>query len=105
MLGGRKRAGREVRQRARNEKRGENDKETRMEDATMECGKCNTAMEQGFVVDYTADKRRRVAEWVEGEPKPSFWQGLDVSRAGQIPIVAYRCQVCGHLEFFARTNE
>jgi|GEM_PF-2492228 len=53
----------------------------------MQCGKCNAAMEEGFVVDYAAGGNRKVAEWVQGEPKGSFWHGVDLSSASQIPIV------------------
>ena len=71
----------------------------------MQCGKCNSAMEQGFVVDYAAGGNRKVAEWVQGEPKGSFWHGVDLSSASQIPIVTYRCAACGYLEFYARGKE
>jgi len=59
-------------------------------------------MEQGFVVDYAAGGNRKVAEWVKVEPKRSFWHGVDLSTASQIPIVTYRCEACGYLEFYAR---
>ena len=71
----------------------------------MQCGKCNAAMEEGFVVDYAAGGNRKVAEWVQGEPKGSFWHGVDLSSASQIPIVTYRCAACGYLEFYARGKE
>ena len=45
---------------------------------------------------------RKVAEWVQGEPKGSFWHGVDLSSASQIPIITYRCSACGYLEFYAR---
>ena len=68
----------------------------------MQCGKCNAAMDEGFVVDYAAGGNRKVAEWVQGEPKGSFWHGVDLSSARQMPIVTYRCAACGYLEFYAR---
>jgi len=48
-------------------------------------------LEEGFVVDYAAGGNRKVAEWAQGEPKGSFWHGVDLSSASQIPIVTYRC--------------
>ena len=54
---------------------------------------------------YAAGGNRKVAEWVQGEPKGSFWHGVDLSSASQIPIVTYRCAACGYLEFYARGKE
>ena len=60
---------------------------------------------KGSVVDYAAGGNRKVAEWVQGEPKGSFWHGVDLSSASQIPIVTYRCAAYGYLEFYARGKE
>ena len=67
--------------------------------------KSTPSLEEGFVVDYAAGGNRKVAEWVQGEPKGSFWHGVDLSSASQIPIVTYRCAACGYLEFYALGKE
>ena len=95
----------ETRQRTWDEQRREDDQDKSREETAMQCGKCNAAMEEGFVVDYAAGGNRKVAEWVQGEPKGSFWHGVDLSSASQIPIVTYRCAACGYLEFYARGKE
>ena len=93
------------RQRTWDEQRREDDQDKSREETAMQCGKCDAAMEEGFVVDYAAGGNRKVAEWVQGEPKGSFWHGVDLSSASQIPIVTYRCAACGYLEFYARGKE
>ena len=95
----------ENRQRTWDEQRRDDDQDKSKEETAMQCGKCNAAMEEGFVVDYAAGGNRKVAEWVQGEPKGSFWHGVDLSSASQIPIVTYRCAACGYLEFYARGEE
>ena len=54
---------------ARDEQRRDDDQDKSREETAMQCGKCNAAMEEGFVVDYAAGGNRKVAEWVQGEPK------------------------------------
>ena len=65
------------------------------------CPKCNSDMEEGFVIDhsYTA---RMPSEWVEGKPVRSFWTGLKVPKGANHAVAPYRCTRCGYLESYAR---
>lgn len=62
-------------------------------------------MSVGFVVDFTAGGHRQVEKWIAGEPKPSFWHGVDVSTERQVEVVTYRCDTCGYLESYAPGRE
>jgi hypothetical protein len=94
----------ETRQRTWDEQRREDDQDKSREETAMQCENA-TRHGRGFVVDYAAGGNRKVAEWVQGEPKGSFWHGVDLSSASQIAIVTYRCAACGYLEFYARGKE
>ena len=58
-------------------------------------------MSDGFIVDQDSYGGRTVAQWVEGEPKKSFWIGLKLGGATKIEITTWRCQRCGYLESYA----
>ncbi|BDC47687.1 hypothetical protein F183_A00030 [Bryobacterales bacterium F-183] len=68
----------------------------------MNCPKCQGTMEEGFQVDYGHYNARKVTEWVEGEPQPSFWSGVSLGGVARLPIQVWRCQSCGYLESYAR---
>jgi len=67
----------------------------------VKCLKCNSTMSNGFIVDYMAGGKRQVEKWLAGEPKPSFWHGVDIKNQSQIEVVTYRCDECGYLESYA----
>ncbi len=69
-------------------------------DDTLECIRCHTQMEPGYIADgihggYAQQK------WTPGEPKTSFWCGLNVDRKHSVPVTTLRCPKCGYLEFHA----
>ena len=67
------------------------------------CPKCDGQMEQGFVLDNTYGGRL-VSQWAPGAPSRSFWTGTKLPEEGLIPIGVYRCQACGFLESYARSE-
>jgi predicted nucleic-acid-binding Zn-ribbon protein len=64
------------------------------------CPKCSADMEEGFVLDHTYGTRMP-AEWVEGKPVRSFWQGVKVPKGANHAVIASRCTRCGYLESYA----
>jgi len=58
-------------------------------------------MSPGFLIDRGDHNVGRQALWVEGLPEVSFWTGLKIRNRLKIPVVTFRCQICGFLEFFA----
>lgn len=65
------------------------------------CPQCREAMEEGYVLELADGNRRRVSQWIEGEPEKSFWFGLKTDGHEQHPITAYRCTRCGLLQHYA----
>lgn len=72
-----------------------------MRDAKPTCPMCKESMEKGFVLDRGHANRPQPASWVEGEPEPSFWQGLKLKQRAVRPIVSFRCARCGLLQNYA----
>jgi hypothetical protein len=60
-------------------------------------------METGLIIDYTHGASTQT-EWMEGEPKHSFWTGLQIRGRARHAVVTYRCTRCGFLESYAPSN-
>ena len=69
---------------------------------TLSCPKCQAAMMLGFMIDHTAYGSRSVSTWLEGEPRPSMWEGLKLSGQKPIAVETWRCVRCGYLENYAK---
>jgi hypothetical protein len=66
----------------------------------IECIRCHTQMEVGYVPDGTHSGFQRQS-WFPGEPKPSFWMGLKLKADELVPVTTFRCPKCGYLESYA----
>jgi hypothetical protein len=64
------------------------------------CVRCDTEMEQGFLVDH-GYAMIFPAAWGAGVPKWSRWSGLKLARKDKIPVGAFRCPTCNRIELFA----
>lgn len=69
--------------------------------SSIRCGKCDGAVEEGFIPDFGHYEYVRPLRWVEGTPERSFWSGTKIGDSRNVNIVAYRCTTCGLLEFYA----
>jgi hypothetical protein len=67
---------------------------------TLECLRCHTKMEAGFVPANTHAGFQE-QNWCPGEPEPSFWMGMKLEKDSIIPIRTLRCPKCGYLESYA----
>ena len=67
------------------------------------CPKCNSSMEEGFIVDDTFGGRVKL-QWAEGKPQRSIWTGLKLARDAGHPVTTYRCESCGYLESYAQPS-
>lgn len=72
-----------------------------MSDSGLNCPKCASEMEGGFIVDHGHGGESRPSDWVEGEPVKSFWYGTEIRGKEQYRVRAYRCARCGFLESYA----
>lgn len=72
------------------------------------CPDCGSAMEMGFVPDFTWGHAQQMA-WHRGEPKPTellgVKTGVNVSPTQFMPITAYRCSGGGVLRFYAKASK
>jgi len=66
----------------------------------MECTKCGSAMEEGYMID-KSQAAVRPARWVEGPPEPALMGGLRTSGKACFLAVTFRCVKCGYLESYA----
>jgi hypothetical protein len=67
----------------------------------LACRRCGGALEAGYVIERKSAYQDTEA-WVEGDPEPRrFSAGKDLRERRVLPVVSYRCEECGQLEFFA----
>ena len=61
-------------------------------------------MEEGFVIDKGQADSPGTQDWIEGRPEKSFWFGIKTKGRDKHPVKAMRCERCGFLEFYAKTD-
>lgn len=71
----------------------------------LECLRCKSQMEAGFVVDHGHANATQEQEWVEGAVVKSFWRGIHTKGRDTHKVVTYRCPRCGYLESYANPAE
>jgi predicted nucleic-acid-binding Zn-ribbon protein len=67
--------------------------------AEQRCPKCNSPMEEGFMLD-SAYGGPVPGRWIAGEPGRAYLTGFRDRR--KLMIIAYRCATCGYLEMYAK---
>ena len=73
----------------------------RIMNGELACSACRGVMVRGFIYDRGHYDQKRQQVWVHGEPEASFWSGLKTSGRDVRTVDAFRCTICGRLEFFA----
>lgn len=68
--------------------------------APLNCLRCRTIMEEGYVRDRGHHEGVEPATWVEGVPEKR-WYGIKTKGHDMVPITAWRCPACGYLELRA----
>jgi hypothetical protein len=66
------------------------------------CTRCDEDMESGFILDTVFGTETKQEEWGRGEPKKVFLMGKKPSSGISLPVVTFRCTVCGLLESYAQ---
>ncbi len=72
-----------------------------MTNETIDCPKCNSPMEEGFILDLAHYNTKTVSQWVEGSPERSIWTGIKTKDREKFQVMTYRCDRCGYLESYA----
>ncbi len=65
-----------------------------------DCPKCQSRMEQGFILDIGYGTRMP-SSWYGGQPQRSMWTGTKIKGLPTAPIESWRCTRCGFLENYA----
>lgn len=71
----------------------------------MDCLRCKTPMESGFILDRGHANASQEQEWVEGDVVKTFWRGVHTKGRDAHKVVTYRCPRCGYLESYALSDE
>lgn len=75
-----------------------------MPTSQLQCPKCRSQMQAGFIVDYADGNAGRISEWVEGSPDKRWW-GLKTGDKEKSKVITFRCVRCGYLESYATMSE
>ncbi len=65
------------------------------------CPKCNSLMNEGFILDYRHHNSPGSQQWVEGKVERYWFRALKLRGRRRLPVVTARCSRCGYLESFA----
>ena len=71
---------------------------------TIQCVKCNTTMEPGYIPDRNMgwyDPRK----WFPGDLSLTSLKGVAKNKATPIPVISHRCPNCGYIESYALKEE
>ena len=60
-------------------------------------------MEPGFILDRGHYGQHEEQSWVEGQPVLG-WTGIKTKGRDAFTVTTYRCEACGYLESYARTE-
>ncbi len=66
----------------------------------IDCSKCNSPMQPGYLLEEGHGNERSITAWVEGQPQKSFWMGLKPPQE-KLETCTWRCVRCGYLETYA----
>ncbi len=66
----------------------------------IKCPKCDTAMTEGFILDYGDYDYKRQQIWIEGAPETRLLSGIKVSGANAFKVQVFRCADFNYLEFY-----
>jgi hypothetical protein len=68
---------------------------------SYQCSKCNSDMEEGFLIEKGDGGILSSETWVAGEPVKSFFGGLNLKGKVVYDVKTFRCLACGYLDSYA----
>lgn len=66
---------------------------------SIQCSKCNSAMEEGFLLEI--GDTLSAQKWVVDKPEKSLFMGLKLKGKAAYDVKTFRCSACGYLESYA----
>lgn len=73
-------------------------------DMSHRCSKCDSDMEEGFLLEKGDLGVLSVEAWVMGKPEKSLFSGLSLKGKQVYDVKTFRCTGCGYLESYAPGN-
>jgi len=70
-------------------------------DMPYQCGKCNSDMEEGFLLEMGEGNCMSSQTWVEGKFERSFFMGAKLKGKAVYEVKTFRCIACGFLDSYA----
>lgn len=65
------------------------------------CSKCNSDMEEGFVLEKGDSGSLSSETWVAGKLEPNILSGASLKGKAIYDIKTFRCTACGYLDSYA----
>ena len=66
------------------------------------CSNCGVVMVEGWMLELGHRNLKWQESWIEGPPEKGRWFGwLKTDGKKKYAVTAFRCSVCGKLEFYA----
>ena len=75
-----------------------------MSSPNPKCSKCQSAMEEGFILDKGHHDSAGISYWVAGSPDKRWW-GLNTKGREKLMVITFRCTRCGYLESYTVTPQ
>jgi len=66
-----------------------------------QCNKCNSDMEEGFVLEIGDGGMASSEVWVAGKPEKSLIAGVKLKGRSIYDVASFRCIACGYLDSYA----
>lgn len=66
-----------------------------------QCSKCNSVMEEGFILEKGHYNTLSSETWVAGKPDENTFFGMSLKGKTAYDVKTFRCVACGYLESYA----
>ncbi len=68
---------------------------------SYQCSKCNSDMEEGFLLEMGDGNNMSSQTWVAGKLEKSFLMGVKLKGKAVYDVKTFRCIACGYLDSYA----
>ncbi len=68
---------------------------------SYQCSKCNSDVEEGFLLEKGEGPLLSSETWVAGKPTKGIFSGLSLKGKVVYDVVTFRCTACGNLDSYA----
>ncbi len=62
-------------------------------------------MKEGFMIEHALGTTAFSAKWHPGTPQCNVFGGTQIEKADLIPIQSFRCEQCGFIELYAKSDQ